>query len=180
MHPWLDGSDIPVVIAAGKLKPQKDFETLLRAFALVQAKRNARLIILGRGPKKQALRELATELGISDCFQLPGHVRNPYAYFSRAAVFVLSSAWEGLPNVLIEAMACGCSVVSTDCPSGPFEILEEGAVGRLVPVGDATAMAKAIIESLDNPTRKDVLLARARAFSYEEAISAYESVLTST
>ena len=178
-HPWLAEADVPVVIAAGKLKPQKDFETLLRAFARVRQQRAARLVILGRGPGQDGLMALAAELGVDDDFQLPGHVRNPYAWFSHASVFVLSSAWEGLPNVLIEALACGCPVISTDCPGGSSEILEEGRVGRLVPVGDVAAMAQAIAATLDSPPSKDMLLARARDFSYDRAISGYEDVLTS-
>lgn len=177
-HPWLADSDIPVVIAAGKLKPQKDFETLLRAFALVRSRQDARLIILGRGRQETALLELAGQLGIKDCFQLPGHVKNPYSYFRRAAVFVLSSAWEGLPNVLIEAMACGCPVISTDCPSGPFEILDEGRVGKLVPVGNPEKLAAAISETLDSPPAAEIMIERARFFSYENSISGYEAVLS--
>ena len=176
-HPWLVDASIPVVIAAGKLKTQKDFQTLLRAFAAVRARRPARLIILGRGPDRQALLVLAQELGISDDFQLPGHVRNPYAYFRRASVFVLSSAWEGLPNVLIEAMACGCPVVSTDCPSGPGEILDGGRFGRLVPVGDAVQMAEAIAATLDSPPAAEEMIRRAREFSFDEAIAGYEAIL---
>lgn len=176
-HPWMADTDIPVIIAAGKLKPQKDFETLLRAFALVRSRRKARLMILGRGPKQQALLELAGQLGVKDDFQLPGHVKNPYAYFGRAAVFVLSSAWEGLPNVLIEAMACGCPVVSTDCPSGPFEILDEGRVGKLVSVGNSEQMALAIAQTIDSPPTAEMMIERARVFSYENSIARYEAVL---
>jgi glycosyltransferase involved in cell wall biosynthesis len=176
-HPWLADTDIPVIIAAGKLKPQKDFETLLRAFALVRSRREARLMILGRGPRQQALLELAEQLGVKDDFQLPGHVKNPYAYFGRAAVFVLSSAWEGLPNVLIEAMACGCPVVSTDCPSGPFEILDEGRVGKLVPVGNSEQMALAIAQTIDSPPMAEMMIERAGVFSYENSIACYEAVL---
>ncbi len=176
-HPWLTDAAIPVVIAAGKLKPQKDFETLLRAFAKVRARRQARLMILGRGPDKQALLDLAQELGVSNDFQLPGHVRNPYAYFRRASVFVLSSAWEGLPNVLIEAMACGCPVVSTDCPSGPDEILDGGRIGRLIPVGDAVQMAEAIAATLDSPPAAGEMVRRAREFSFDAAIAGYEAIL---
>ena len=176
-HPWLADAATPVVIAAGKLKPQKDFETLLRAFAMVHSRRRVRLIILGRGPGEQSLRGLAQQLGVSDDFELPGHVRNPYAFFRRAAVFVLSSAWEGLPNVLIEAMACGCPVVSTDCPSGPDEILDGGRVGWLVPVGDAVRMAAAIEATLDSPPADEVMVRRAREFSFDEAIAGYEAIL---
>ena len=179
-HPWLAEPGAPVIIAAGKLKPQKDFETLLRAFARVREQRAARLVILGRGPGKPGLMELAAQLGVTDDFQLPGHVRNPYAWFSRASVFVLSSAWEGLPNVLIEALACGCPVISTDCPGGSSEILEGGRFGGLVPVGDVAAMAQAIADTLASPPLKDLLLERARDFSYDRAISGYEDVLTAS
>ena len=179
-HPWLTDPAVPVVITAGKLKPQKDFETLLRAFARLRQQRAARLVILGRGPGKEGLMALAAQLGVSDDFQLPGHVKNPYAWFSRASVFVLSSAWEGLPNVLIEALACGCPVISTDCPGGSAEILEEGRIGRLVPVGDVAAMSQAIAATLDSPPPKDMLLARARDFSYDTAICDYEDILTSS
>ena len=176
-HPWFEGDGPPVIIAAGKLKPQKDFDTLLRAFALVRAERPARLVILGRGPGEQALLDLAAELGIAGDFQLPGHVRNPYAFFSHAGLFVLSSAWEGLPNVLIEALSCGCPVVSTHCPSGPVEILDGGRVGRLVPVGDVQQMARAILDTLDSPPDRAMLLERAQAFSFDRAISGYEDAL---
>lgn len=176
-HPWFDGEGPPVIIAVGKLKPQKDFDTLLRAFALVRAARPARLMILGRGPGEQALLALAEELDIAADFQLPGHVKNPYAFLSHAALFVLSSAWEGLPNVLIEALSCGCPVVSTDCPSGPAEILDGGRVGRLVPVGDVQQMAQAMLDTLDAPPDTAMLVERAKDFSFERAISGYEDVL---
>lgn len=176
-HPWLC-EDVPVIIAAGKLKLQKDFRTLLLAFASIRKNRRVRLIILGEGPLRTELTELAQELDISDDFQLPGHVKNPYAYFRRASVFVLSSAWEGLPNVLIEAMACGCPVVSTDCPSGPSEILDEGRVGRLVPVGDAVKLAEAVTETLDSPADPEVVIRRARHYSFDRVISDYENLLS--
>jgi len=176
-HPWLATPEVPVILAAGKLKPQKDFETLLRAFARVHAQRAVRLIILGRGPLQRTLLELAQQLGVQDDFQLPGHVKNPYAFFRRAAVFVLSSAWEGLPNVLIEALACGCPVVSTDCPSGPREILDAGRVGRLVAVADPGALAVAISETLDSPPPAEVMIERAKAFSFDRAIAGYEAIL---
>jgi glycosyltransferase involved in cell wall biosynthesis len=131
----------PFVLAVGKLTPQKDYPTLLRAFARVREKHPVRLIILGEGYEEGRLRSLATQLGIAEQVQLPGHVDNPYAYMRQARVFVLSSAWEGCPNVLLEALACGCAVVSTDCPSGPREILANGKYGKLVPVRDAAALA---------------------------------------
>lgn len=147
-HPWLAPGLPPVVLGVGRLRPQKDFATLIRALALVRRKRPARLLILGEGDERGALEALARELGVAEDVSLPGFLPNPHAFMRRVAVFVLSSAWEGLPNVLIEAMACGARVVSTDCPSGPREILAGGRHGALVPVGDAEAMAAAIERAL--------------------------------
>ncbi len=177
-HPWLAKGEVPVIVAAGKLKPQKDYPTLLKAFARVRASWAARLIILGRGSLREALESQAEELGISADLDMPGHVNNPYAYFRNAAVFVLSSAWEGLPNVLIEAMACGSPVVSTDCPSGPSEILEGGRIGRLVPVGDVEQMAAAIVATLDSPPDRERIIARTEEFSFDRVVADYEALLT--
>jgi glycosyltransferase involved in cell wall biosynthesis len=142
----------PFVLAVGKLTPQKDYDTLLRAFARVREKHPVRLIILGEGHEEGRLRSLAAELGIAEQLQLPGHVGNPYAYMRQTRVFVLSSAWEGCPNVLLEALACGSPVVSTDCPSGPREILANGTYGKLVPVRDAAALASGMAAVLDGDT----------------------------
>jgi glycosyltransferase involved in cell wall biosynthesis len=116
---------------------------------------------------------LAASLGIADSVDLPGFVANPFAYMARAGVFVLSSAFEGLPGALIQAMACGCPVVSTDCPSGPAEILDGGRFGAMVPVGDDRAMAAAIAATLDRPTVAATLQARAEMFSVERAVDHY-------
>lgn len=177
-HRWLDQGDIPVIVGAGKLKPQKDFNTLLRAFAIVRQQRRARLIICGEGRQRDSLMNLASELEIAADVDLPGFVRNLYAVLGRASVFVLSSAWEGLPNVLIEALACGCPVVSTDCPSGPAEILSNGAFGKLVPVGDEIQMAHAILQTLEAPPTREKMIARAKCFSFDDAMARYEQVLT--
>lgn len=147
-HPWL-GDGNSTFVAVGRLRPQKDFPMLLRAFETVRAQRPARLIILGEGNERAALERLAKELGIEDDVQLPGEIANPYAYMARAAAFVLSSRWEGLPTVLIEALRCGAPVIATDCPSGPREILKGGRFGVLLPVGDAEALAGAMIDCLD-------------------------------
>jgi glycosyltransferase involved in cell wall biosynthesis len=147
-HPWLAVEHPPVLLAVGRLAPQKDFESLLRAFATVRASTEARLLILGEGPDRNRLETLVAQLGLTDCVQLPGWVGNPYPYMARSDVFVLSSRWEGLPTVLIEALYCGMRIVSTDCPSGPQEILEGGRWGALVPVGDPDALAAAILETL--------------------------------
>jgi glycosyltransferase involved in cell wall biosynthesis len=150
-HPWFAPGEPPVILGVGRLTRQKDFLTLVRAFAEVRRRRPARLIILGEGEDRPALEALAAELGVRDDVALPGFRDNAPAYMARSALFVLSSAWEGLPTVLIEALAVGTPVVSTDCPSGPREILQEGRLGALVPVGDATALAAAMERALACP-----------------------------
>ena len=168
----------PVILAAGRLTPVKDHSSLLRAFAEVVRSRPARLVILGEGPERENLLELARSLSVTQHVALPGFKVNPFAYMSRAEIFVLSSRYEGFPNVLVQAMACGTPVVSTDCRSGPREILEDGKWGRLVPVGDWRSMAEAIIETLDNPIPSDQLISRASAFSADASIDRYLEVLT--
>jgi glycosyltransferase involved in cell wall biosynthesis len=147
-HPWLQPGAPPVILAAGRLTVQKDFPMLLRAFSRVRARLAARLIIIGEGEDRPQLEGLAASLGVADDVELPGFVRNPFAYMARASLFALSSQWEGLPTVLIEAMACGAPIVATDCPSGPYEILAGGRFGRLAPVGDDAAFAQAALELL--------------------------------
>ena len=176
-HPWFVPGAPPVIIAVGRLTEQKDFPTLLQAFAQVRAQRQARLLLLGEGEMRRKLEALARELGVDRDVSLSGFTSNPFAYMARAAVFVLSSAYEGLPGVLIQALACGCPVVSTDCPSGPAEILENGQYGRLVPVGDPAAMAQAIISTLDVPPDRGLLQKRASLFSVDRAVEQYLDVL---
>jgi len=173
-HPWFCKGEQPVILAAGRLTPPKDFTTLIRAFALVRKERPARLMILGEGKDRARLEALVRELGLEKDVALPGFVDNPYKYMRRAAVFVLSSKWEALPTVLIEAMACGCPVVSTDCPSGPAEILENGKWGRLVPVQSPEPLAKAILDTLEHPV---YATERARHFSLERATQEYLRLL---
>ncbi len=172
-HPWFAPSAPPVVLGVGRLVPAKDFATLLRAFAKARAARDARLIVLGEGNQRESLEALADALGIGSDVAFVGYVENPYAYMARAAAFVLSSRWEGLVGVLIEAMACGCPVVSTDCPSGPSEILKAGALGPLVPVGDHGALGEAILAVLDSPPDPRTLRAGAEMFSLEASVSRY-------
>jgi glycosyltransferase involved in cell wall biosynthesis len=150
-HPWFGFGEPPVIVAVGRLTGQKDFATLIRAFAAVRRCRSVRLLILGEGEDRLLLETLARELGVADVVALPGFRDNAVAYMAKSAVFVLSSAWEGLPTVLIEALAAGTRVVSTDCPSGPREILQGGRLGALVPVGNAPALAAAITEALARP-----------------------------
>jgi len=175
-HPWFAPGELPVILSVGRLMKQKDYSTLIRAFALVQREHPARLMILGEGEERPKLEALIRELGLDDNVSLPGFVDNPYAYMARSAVFVLSSAWEGFGNVLVEAMAVGTPVVSTDCPSGPAEILDGGKWGRLVPVGDVEEMATAIIATLNDPYHPDVSK-RAQHFGVEKLVQAYLAVL---
>ena len=150
-HPWFADGETPVVLGVGRLSEQKGFDVLLRAFADVRARERCRLVILGDGPLREGLVDLAVELGVREDVDLPGFAANPFAHMARCGVFVLSSRWEGLPNVLIQALASGAQVVATDCPSGPSEVLDDGRYGRLVPVDDVAAMAAAIAEALHAP-----------------------------
>jgi len=143
-HPWFQPGETPVILGVGRLTEQKDFKTLIMAFSILRQELEVRLVILGEGEKRLELETLSQTLGVAHDIDLPGYVENPYSYMHQAGVFVLSSSWEGLPTVLIEALACGCPVVSTDCPGGISEILSNGTYGEIVPVGDPQAMANAI------------------------------------
>lgn len=176
-HPWLQGGCVPVLLGAGGLRRQKDFATLVRAFAEVRAVRPSRLVILGRGRLAESLRALARTLGVEQDLALPGFVENPYPWLRRASVFVLSSRWEGSPNVLTEALALGTPVVATDCPSGPREVLQGGRVGALVPVADPPAMARAILQTLDAPPPRERLRAAVAEYTVEENARRYEALL---
>ena len=176
-HPWLDESGAPVILAVGKLVKGKDYPTLLIAFARLLGQRPARLIVLGEGRLRSRLLSLARKLRIVEHVDFPGYKENPYAFFAKADLFVLSSRNEGLSNVLIEAMACGCPVVSTDCDFGPHEILEGGRYGALVPVGDPAALSAAMARTLDVSVSRDVLRERASFFDAENAVRQYERLL---
>jgi glycosyltransferase involved in cell wall biosynthesis len=151
-HPWFYPDQPPVVLAVGRLSPQKDYPTLIQAFGEVRRNRPLRLLILGEGEERPALEALIRQLGLQDDVSLPGFAANPYPYMARVSLFVLSSRWEGLPTVLVEALYCGAPVIATDCPSGPREILANGQYGQLMPVGDVVALAKAIEAALDGQT----------------------------
>ena len=176
-HPWIGGDGPPVILAVGRLSAQKGFSTLLAAFARLLTRRPARLVVLGEGKRRPQLLSLARRLGVAEHVDFPGFVDNPYAFMARASLFVLSSRYEGLANVLIEAMACGCPVVSTDCPHGPREVLEDGKHGPLAPVGDAEALAAAMARTLDAPPRPEALRERASFFNAARAIDRYEELL---
>lgn len=176
-HPWLREGEPPVLLSVGRLTPQKDHPTLFRAVAKVRRNRAVRLIVLGEGPERAALEQLADQIGISGILAMPGFVDNPFAYMRQARLFVLSSRWEGFGLVIVEAMACGCPVLSTDCPSGPAEVLEGGKFGRLTPVGDVDAMERAIEEDLDAPFNSERLVMRARDFEIDRIARMYLGVL---
>lgn len=176
-HPWLDAKQRPVILGAGTLIPLKDFATLIRAFSRVRRTQSARLVILGEGGERPKLEQLTRDLGIAADVDLPGFMPNPYAFMARADVFAVSSRVEGMPNAIIEALACGCPVVSTDCPSGPAEILENGRFGKLVPMGDEAAMADAITATLRTSVDSEELRRRAADFSVERATERYLQLL---
>ncbi len=176
-HEWFTENSFDVVLSGGRHEPQKGFDTLLDAFARLD-RDNIRLILFGEGPETEALQQQAIMLGIGDHVSFPGFVDNPYSYMSAADVFVLSSVHEGFGLVLIEAMACGCPVVSTDCESGPAEILENGTHGSLVPVGDSNAMAIAINEMIDEPIDSKKLTERADDFEINTTIRRYVEVFS--
>ena len=178
-HDWLDKPGPPVILAAGTLKESKDFSTLLAAFAKLVAQRAARLVLLGKGPLRSRLCAEAEALGCAEHVDLPGFVQNIYAFMAKASLFAFSSRNEGLSAVLIQALACGCPVVSTDCPFGPADILEDGRWGELVPVGDAKALSEAMARALDRPPPREALRKRASAFGIDPAVTRYEELLMS-
>lgn len=191
-HPWLRETEvefpeiraarsglaekIPVVLAVGRLHPQKDFPTLIKAFAKVRKDQLARLIILGEGSERASLVNLVKELHLSNDVSLPGYVDNPFCYMRKAAVFVLSSTYEGMPNVLIQAMACETPVVATDCKSGPREVLGNGNLGKLVPISAPDQLALAIKESLFARPNPEAASFASAKFGTQQAIEKYLSV----
>lgn len=178
VDPWFSDRSTPVILGVGRLQPQKDFETLIKAFNVVRKKKSARLVIFGEGEERQTLQSLVTQLDLDDFVRLPGFVLDPFTFMATAHVFALSSLYEGFSLAIVEALACGTPVVSTDCPSGPSEILKGGRYGRLVPVGGAEAMAAAILATLDDPPPRDMLLARAQEFSIDRCADAYLRLLS--
>lgn len=176
-HPWFREGELPVIVGAGRLTRQKDFATLVRAFAAVRDVLPCRLVILGEGDLRTDLLRLARSLGVAEALDLPGFIANPFPYLRRAALFALSSAWEGSPTVLTEALALGTPVVATACPSGPDEILAGGRYGRLVPVGDAAALAKAIRATLEAPLPAEILRQAVSEYTAERAAAHYLEVL---
>lgn len=179
-HPWFEPQQLPVLLAVGRLSSEKDYPTLIRAFHLVRQQRPVRLLILGDGGERPMLEGLVKDLGLGEDVELPGFVRNPYAFMRKASCFVLSSTFEGFGNVLVEALAMGCPVVSTDCPTGPTEILNGGEWGRLVPVGDHKAMAAAILAQLNGEGNHDSVVLRSylQRFGIDEVVSKYLNIFS--
>lgn len=171
-HPWFKVGEPPVILSVGRLVAVKDFQTLIQAFTIVQKNIPARLMILGEGPLREELEQLIANLGVGDTVQMPGFICNPYQYMKHAKTYALSSMWEGFPNGMIEAMACGAAIVATDCEGGTSEILEHGKWGKLVPVGDEAAMAKAILETLAADNLPNVL-ERVDSFSIQSIREKY-------
>jgi glycosyltransferase involved in cell wall biosynthesis len=153
------------ILAVGELKKQKDHENLLKSFSLLPKEINAKLIILGEGLLRKSLSLLIKQLNLDNRVDLPGFVHNPYPWYCTADLFVSSSQWEGFGNVIVEALECGVPVVSTDCPSGPSEILDNGRYGKLVPVGDSFALAAAMEASFSQSHNRTLLMKRAEDFS---------------
>lgn len=177
-HPWFAEKTVPIVVSAGTLSPRKGFGDLVTAFGrLVREGRDIRLVIFGEGGSRGELERQIRGLGLTDSVSLPGHVANPLRYFARADVFAMTSHFEGLGNVLIEAMMCGCSLVATDCPSGPAEILGFGRYGRVVPVGDTDALAAAIAAQLDLPTDPGILAEGVRRFGEDAVLARHFDLL---
>ncbi len=177
-HPWFT-KDVPVILSVGRLVDQKDFATLIRAFARLRENREAKLVIYGDGDRRPELERLVRQLELEADVDLPGFTNNPYKYMKNADVFVNSAKHEGFGNVIIETMACGTPIVATDCPGAPAELLGYGKFGELVPVGDSETMAETIGTMVDNPTSSEQLRERAAEFSLEGAIEKYETVLFS-
>jgi glycosyltransferase involved in cell wall biosynthesis len=176
-HPWLAPDSVPLILGAGRLDAQKDFATLIKAFARVREDRPCRLLIAGDGPQRSALETLVNDLALRNDILLPGHLADLPAWMRQAALFVLSSAWEGFGNVLVEAMAIGTPVVSTDCRCGPRQILQNGRWGPLVQVGDDTALARAMVATLDEPPRSESLYEATARYSATASAKAYLGAL---
>lgn len=171
-HSWFH-DDVPIILGAGELAWRKDYVTLIKSFSIVRQNRNARLVILGKGKELDNLKQLTKELGIADDVYFAGFQNNPYSFMAHASVFTFASRWEGLGFVVIEALSVGTQVVSTRCPSGPEEILENGKYGHLVDVGDYREMAKSIQQALDKPLTKQFLQQAVKNYEIEASVTAY-------
>jgi glycosyltransferase involved in cell wall biosynthesis len=178
-HPWFVQGEPPVVVGIGRLAPQKNFGLLIKAFAQARRTRPMRLVIMGdgQGAEPARLQALVENLGMTpNDVGFAGHQANPLKYLARAGLFVLSSNWEGMSNVLLEALACGCPVVATDCPTGVRELLEEGGLGAIVPVDDVDSMARAILVKLSETPNREALRGQAARHDRSAALDRYVAV----
>lgn len=176
-HPWFEPGQPPVLLGAGRLVKDKDFVTLIRAFAIVRQQVHCRLMILGDGEQRPQLEALIHQLGIESCVTLPGFAENLYPYLAKASIFVLSSRIEAFGNVLVEAMSVGTPVVATHCGSGVIEILEAEKYGQMVAIADPSQLAEAILATLRDPLDADVLQQRAKMFELKQIVNQYIQVL---
>lgn len=179
-HPWLSDGGPPVILAVGRLEKQKDYLTLIKAFDVLRQSLECRLLIIGEGNERSTLEKEAALCRYSLDIALPGFMPEPFAAMAACNIFVLSSRYEGLPNVLIEAIACGAPCVSTDCPSGPADILAAGLYGPLVPVGDVDKLANAIQMVLANPPLRSVMMERGKQYTVDRSLDLYLPVLFQT
>lgn len=177
VHPFFENANYPVILAAGRLSKEKNFIFLLRAFSLLLKKTKAYLIIIGEGEERRSLLNEGLKLGILPNVSLPGNVSNPYAYMSRCSVFALTSTYEGLPGVLIEALACGCNIVSVDCKNGPAEILSNGKFGTLVTAQDPEVFSGELYKSLTAGKQEEMKLTRARDFGIGKIAKEYLTLI---
>ena len=173
VHPWLADKTIPTLISVARLSPEKDFDTLLEAFSLLRRAMSVRLLVLGDGPDRGRLERRAMDLKIDADIDWMGMVANPLPFVRDADALVLSTFYEGLPTVLIEALYVGTTPVATDAPGGIREILEDGRYGYIVPVRDAPALSEGMLEALQQPMPRRMLRERAGAFSEKRAVDAY-------
>jgi glycosyltransferase involved in cell wall biosynthesis len=174
---WLIHKQTPVIVSAGRLAPEKGLPDLVMAIKELSKRRDVRLLMLGEGPMRSEVEALIESENLEDVIKLVGFQENPLKYYSKADVFVLSSYVEGLPNVLVEAMMCGCTPVSTNCPTGPEEVLQNEKYGYLVPVHDPIGMAKGIEKALDNPILPEVLALGVNDFTEEAVFRKYQEAL---
>lgn len=172
-HPWVRDRHRPLILAVGELCRRKGFTTLIEAFCRLPTSLGARLVILGEGRQRPLLEQMITKHGVGHRIALPGFVANPYPFMARADLFVLSSICEGSPVVVMEALAAGAPVVATDCPSGPREVLQDGRLGPLTPVGDPEALGRAMLGVLSNPPRRAVQQSAAAPFHVAAAADGY-------
>ncbi|MGP4105990.1 glycosyltransferase [Virgibacillus sp. L01] len=176
-HPWLNDKKVPVLLGAGRLVPQKNFALLVKAFSIVCRLVDVKLVIVGEGPEKDNLERAISDLELNGQVDLVGYQPNPYVYMKRSDVFVLSSDWEGFGNVIVEAMACGLKIVSTNCPSGPSEILDHGNYGYLVDTNNPELLADAILQALEESFNSEVNISRANHFSVKNAMTQYKHLI---